>query len=176
MPFSYFDLALILIVASFGFFGLWFGLIHTLGSLVGTVAGAFLAGMYYEPVANWLIKTTGWEENFSKVLIFIIVFFLINRVVGLVFWIVDKLLSFFTHLPFINGIDRLLGLVFGLLEGAIVLGLIFFFISKFPVGTSFMTWITQSKVVPYLVKIASILWPLLPSALKTIETVIPSLK
>lgn len=176
MPFSYFDLALIIIVAGFGLCGLWFGLVHTLGSLVGTVAGAFLAGVYYEPVANWLIKTTGWGENFSKVLIFIIVFFLINRVVGLVFWIMDKILSFFTHLPFINGINRILGLAFGIFEGAVVLGLIFYFIGKFPVGTNFMTWITESKIVPHLVKVASILWPLLPTALKTIQSVIPSLK
>ena len=176
MPLSYFDLALLIIIAAFGLFGLWFGLVHTLGSLVGTIAGAYLAAIYYEPVANWLIKTTGWGENFSKVLIFIIVFFLINRLVGLVFWIVDKILSFFTHLPFINSIDRIFGAAFGLLEGAIVLGLIFYFIGKFPVGMSFMTWVTESKVVPHLIKIASILLPLLPMALKTIQTVIPSLK
>jgi membrane protein required for colicin V production len=175
--FSYFDLGLILIIGGFAIFGLWFGLVHTLGSLVGTVAGAYLAAVYYEPVANWLIKTTNWGENFSKVLIFIIVFFLINRLVGLVFWIVDKILSFFTHLPFINGIDRILGGVFGALEGVIVLGLIFYFIGKFPVGgQAFIAWMSQSKVVPYLIKVASVLWPLLPQALKTIETVIPNLK
>ncbi len=176
MPLSYFDLVLLIIIAAFGFFGLWFGLVHTLGSLVGTVVGAYLAAVYYEPVASWLIKTTGWGENFSKVLIFVIVFFIINRLVGLVFWIVDKLLSFFTHLPFVNSIDRIFGMAFGLLEGAIMLGLIFYFIGKFPVGINFMTWITESKVVPQLVKIASILIPLLPMALKTVQTAIPSLK
>ena len=176
MPFSYFDLALILIIGGFGLFGLWFGLIHTIGSLVGTIAGVYLAGSYYEPVATWLINTTGWGENFSKVLMFIIVFFVINRLVGLIFWIVDKFLSFFTNLPFIHSIDRLLGLVFGLLEGALGLGIIFYFIGKFPVGVMFMGWVTTSKVVPSLVKIASILWPLLPEAVKTLESVIPGIK
>lgn len=175
MPISYFDLALLIIIAGFGLFGLWFGLVHTLGSLVGTVAGAYLAAIYYEPVANWLMNTTGWGENFSKVLIFIIVFFLINRLVGLVFWIVDKILSFFTRLPFISSIDRVFGMAFGVLEGAIVLGLIFYFIGKFPVGVNFMSWIVESKIVPHLIKIASVLLPLLPMALKTIQTTLPNL-
>ena len=176
MPVSYFDFALILIIGGFGLFGLWFGLVHTIGSLVGTVAGVYLAGIYYEPVANWLINTTGWGANFSKVLMFIIVFFVINRLIGLIFWVVDKFLSFFTHLPFIHSIDRIFGMAFGLLEGALGLGIIFYFIGKFPVGEQFMGWITSSKLVPYLVKIASILWPLLPEAIKTIQTVIPGIK
>lgn len=176
MPISYFDFALILIVGGFGLFGLWFGLVHTLGSLAGTILGVYLASRYYEPVASWLIKTTGWGENFSRVVIFIIVFFLINRLVGLAFWILDKFLSFFTHLPFIHSIDRLLGLVFGLLEGALMLGITFYFIGKFPLGITFTNWVTMSKVVPYLVKLASILWPLLPDALKSVEGVIPGLK
>ncbi|MFA6424517.1 MAG: CvpA family protein [Candidatus Magasanikbacteria bacterium] len=176
MPVSYFDFALIIIIASFGLFGLWFGLVHTIGSLVGTVAGVYLAGVYYEPVANWLINTTGWGANFSKVLMFIIVFFVINRLVGLVFWLVDKFLSIFTHLPFIHSIDRLLGMIFGLLEGALMLGIIFYFIGKFPVGVTFMGWVTSSKIIPAVVKMASILWPLLPDALKSIQGVIPGIK
>jgi len=176
MPLSYFDLALVLIIGGFGLFGLWFGIVHTIGSLVGTVAGVYLAGIFYEPVANWLINTTGWGANFSKVLIFIIVFFIINRLVGLGFWIIDKILSFFTHLPFIRSLDRLLGMVFGLLEGVLGLGIIFFFINKFPLGETFMGWFAGSKIVPSLVKVASILWPLLPDALKMIQGFIPGLK
>lgn len=176
MPISYFDIALIIIIGGFGLFGLWFGLVHTIGSLVGTIVGVYLAGIYYEPAANWLINTTGWGENFSKVLIFIIVFFIINRLVGLIFWILDKFLSFFTHLPFVNSLDRLLGMVFGLLQGALGLGIIFYFIGKFPIGEQFMGWTTSSKVIPYLVKMASILLPLLPDAVKTIQGVIPGFK
>jgi len=175
MPISYFDLALLLIIGGFSLFGLWFGFVHTLGSLLGSVAGVYLASHYYEPIANWLIKTTGWGENFSKVIIFIIVFFIINRLIGLAFWLVDKFLSFFTNLPFIHSIDRLFGLIFGFLEGSIVLGIAFYFIGKFPLGDKFMSWVIDSKVVPHLVKLAAILWPFLPEALKMIQTSIPGL-
>ncbi|EKD43622.1 MAG: hypothetical protein ACD_72C00200G0002 [uncultured bacterium] len=173
MPISYFDLVLILIIAGFGLFGLWFGLVHTLGSLIGTVAGVYLASRYYEPVANWLVTTTGWGENFSKTLIFVIAFFIINRLVGVVFWILDKILGLITHLPFINSINRMLGLAFGLLEGSIVLGITFYFISKFPFGDHLVAWMADSKVVPPLINLASILWPLIPEAIKLIQTNLP---
>ena len=61
------DIILLIIIAGFAMFGFWFGLIHTLGSLLGTVFGAYLASRYYEPMADWLINITGWGENISKV-------------------------------------------------------------------------------------------------------------
>ncbi len=172
---SFFDIVLLIIIGSFGLFGLWFGLVHTLGSLVGTVLGAYLAFRYYEPVANWLMNVTHWSPNFSKVLIFVIAFFLINRIVGLVFWLIDKVLSLITRLPFINSINRLLGMVFGILEGAIVLGLIFYFISRFPVSDRFMEALAHSEVAPYTVNIASILWPLIPEAIRALQSTVNGL-
>jgi len=173
---SLFDIVLIVIIAMFALAGLWFGLIHTLGSLVGSVLGVFLATRYYEPAANWLVNTTGWGANFSKVLIFVIAFFVINRLVGLAFWIVDKILSVFTKLPFVSGINRFLGLIFGALEGAIVLGMIFYFIVRFPLGDKFMTALAASQIAPPITKLDSILWPLIPDALRMLQSTVDALK
>lgn len=172
---SLFDIILLIIIGGFGLFGLWFGLIHTLGSLVGTILGVYLASHYYEPAALWLINTTGWGENFSRVLIFIIAFVIINRLVGLVFWIVDKILSVFTKLPFINSLNRLLGLAFGIFEAVLVLGIVFYFIARFPLGEKFMAALAASKVAPIAVKTASVLWPLLPEAIKMLKSTIDTL-
>ena len=173
---SFFDISLLIIIGIFGLAGLWFGLIHTLGSLAGTVLGVFLATRYYETASNWLIGVTGWGANFSKVLIFIIVFFIINRLVGLAFWVVDKILSVFTKLPFIKGINRFLGLIFGLLEGAIVIGVVFYFIARFPLGDKFMAALGASQIAPPTVKMASILWPLIPDALRVLQSTLENLK
>lgn len=167
---SLFDLVLLIIIGGFGLFGFWFGLIHTLGSLVGTVAGVFLASRYYEPLAAWLTTITGWGGNFPRVLTFIIAFILINRLVGLAFWIIDQLLSIVTRLPFVNSLNRMLGLIFGFFEGTLVLGMVFFFIVRFPVGPQFMAWLAASKVAPYTVGAAALLWPLLPAALKLLKS------
>lgn len=166
------DFILLLIIASFGLFGLWFGLIHTLGSLIGTIFGAFLASRFYEPFADLLIRWTGWEPNMSRLIVFIIAFVIINRLVGFGFWILDKVLSIVTRLPFINSINRFLGFVFGVLEGIVTLGLVIFFIERFPLSEIFMQQLAASAVAPELSRLAAILWPLLPDALRLLHSTV----
>lgn len=166
---SLFDIVLVIIIAGFSLFGFWFGLIHTLGSLVGTVVGVFLSTRYYGILAGWIIHITGWNENFSNVLAFIITFVIINRLIGLLFFFIDKTLAILTHLPFLSGINRILGAIFGFFEGVVVLGIIFYFINKFPLSADFMAHVNASAIVPFTVKTASILWPFIPQALKALQ-------
>ncbi len=163
------DFIFLLIIVGFGMFGLWFGLVHTLGSLLGTLLGAYLASRYYEPLANWLVALTGWEDNIARVVMFIISFIIINRLVGFIFWVIDKSTSIITSLPFINGINRMLGGVLGAFEGAITLGLILYFIERFPLSAPFMDRLADSTIAPSLIAMASILLPLLPDALRLVE-------
>jgi uncharacterized membrane protein required for colicin V production len=169
------DIILICIISGFAFFGLWFGLVHTLGSLLGTVLGVYLASRYYEPVAEWLISATGWGDNFARVSVFIIAFLLINRLVGMVFFFIQKFTRIFTSLPIIKSIDRLLGGIFGLFEGVITIGIIIYFIDKFPLSDKIMDMLEISNIASTALIIATILIPLLPEALKvltsTVETV-----
>ncbi len=167
-----FDVILLIIIGGFAMFGFWFGLVHTLGSLLGTIFGAYLASRFYEPMGNWLVGITGWGSNFSKVLMFIIAFIVINRLVGFGFWIVDKMAGFITDLPFINSLNRFLGFVLGLFEGVVTLGLIFYVIDKIPLSDKFMSWMAGSIIVPYCSNAASILLPLLPEALKMLKSTV----
>lgn len=169
---SIFDIVLLVILGGFGLFGLWFGLVHTLGSLIGTAFGVFLSVRFYEPVAKWLINITGWNENICNVVVFVVMFFILNRLVGLLFWLVERVVRIFTGLPFIRSIDRLLGLGFGLLEGGLVLGFIFYFIARFPLGEWFMGNMASSKIVPYVVKLANVLMPLVPEAIKILKSTV----
>lgn len=173
---SLFDIILIIIIAGFGLFGLFFGLIHTVGSLAGTVLGIYLAYRLYAPVSDWLINHTTWDDNIARVVIFVVVFIIINRLVGLIFLGIAKLLSVVTRLPFINSTNRLLGMAFGLLEGAVVLGAIFYFIVRFPVGDKFMDALAVSQVAPPLVNLAGVFIPLIPEAIQKIDSVIESFK
>jgi len=166
------DIILLIIIASFGMFGLWFGLIHTLGSLIGTIAGIYLATRFYEPMAGWLANITGWGGNVPKVVMFIIAFIVINRLVGFVFWIIDKVLSLITRLPFIAGINRFMGFIFGLLEGIITLGMIIYFIERFPLSAGIMQKLTESSIAPRLSGVIVILLPLLPEALKMLKSTV----
>lgn len=172
---SLFDIVLLIIISSFTLFGLWFGLVHTLGSLLGTAFGVYLASRYYESVANWIIGFTHWDTNYIKVIIFIVTFLLITRLVGFLFLIMEKVLTIFTRLPFIHGLDRLLGAIFGTLEGAVVVGVSLYFIARFPISLSFMSGLEHSQLAPPLVKIASLLVPLFPEALRMLRSTVDGL-
>ncbi|MSU75652.1 MAG: CvpA family protein [Candidatus Magasanikbacteria bacterium] len=167
-----FDIILLCVIGGFGLFGWRFGLVSTIGSLAGTVLGVFLATRWYAPLAEWLMRTTGWTGNFSKVIVFILAFLIINRLIGFIFYILGKALSVVTRLPFIHTVDRLLGSVFGFFEGVIVLGIIFYFIGKFPLSPSFMNYVGQSKLAPLCGGVASILFPFVPEAVKSIKNFI----
>lgn len=167
---THLDIILLIILGGFTLFGLWFGFIHAFGSLVGTMAGAFLASRFYSPVADWVLQMTGGNENLVKFVVFLLVFIIANRLVGFGFWMVEKIFDIIKIIPFLSSINSLLGGVLGLLEGALVIGLSLFFISKFPFNNWIMTNMVSSEVSASLIKVSSILWPLLPAALKQVQS------
>lgn len=169
---SWFDLSLLSIIGGFTLFGFWFGFVHTAGSLLGTLAGAYIASRYYEPLSAWLIAITGWEGNAARVTMFILAFFAISRLVGFAFFIVDKILSIITRLPFITSLNRVLGAALGFLEGVMTLGLALFFVERFPVSETIMTLIAQSDYTPKLRAVADVFIPLLPEALKLLQSTV----
>ncbi len=162
-----FDFVLLVLLAGFVLFGLWFGLVHTLGAVAGTVVGAYVAGIYYEPAAAWLHSVVGWDQNLIRIIAFLIIFVLVNRLVGLVFYMVERTFRFLKFIPFLSTIDHLTGAILGFIEGALVLGLTLFVATKFPVGP-LASMITASKMAAWLIKTAGVLVPLLPPVIKQV--------
>ncbi len=169
---EFLDIIIIVVVSGFSLFGLFFGFFHTLGSLLGTVLGIYLASRYYHPAAEWLMNISGWEANFAKVVMFVVAFILINRAVGLAFYLIDRIAKIITRLPIIKQINRLLGLVFGFVEGVITVGMVIYFIERFPLSNSFMESLSNSVLAPYAVKVGSILVPLFPKALQVLDSTV----
>lgn len=167
-----FDLILILILFLFIAFGFALGLVQTFGALVGVIIGAWVAGRYYEPFSVWLDPILLGQSVAAKIVAFIILFVVINRLVGLVFWVINKIFNIISIIPFTKMLNRLLGALFGFLEGVLVLGLILYFVSKFPISEWFNGVLAASKVALWLIKMASILTPLLPEILRQIKSVI----
>lgn len=172
---SYLDIILLALIAGFGLFGLWFGLVHSIFSLIGTLIGLFIASRFYEQMGNWLMGITGWSGNFSKVLMFIIAFILIAKLVSVGFWLVEKILGLVTNLPVISGLNHLLGGLFGLIEGVIIIGVCFYFIARFPVSQNFMNQVANSQVIPYTTQSVKILLPLIPDAVKYLQSTVNSI-
>lgn len=160
-----FTVLLIVALAGFVLYGLWFGLIHTLGALLGTIVGAIAAGAYYDPVAIWMQHTLGGSLNVHRALAFLIVFAVVNRLVGLVFMLLEKVFNVVSIVPFLKSINRLLGAIFGFLEGAIVIGATLLIIQKFPFG-GLPALIAGNPIAQTMISIARVIMPLLPESIR----------
>lgn len=164
-----FDVILLIILLGFILFGIFFGFIHALGSLVGVVAGAWVAGHYYMPFADWLTPFLAGNEMWAKVIAFLIIFTLVNRLVGLIFHIIGKVFNIVSIVPFLKSINRLLGAVLGFFEGVLVIGIAIYIISQFDVSPWLNNLFANSKIAKYFVDTSAIIKPLIPDAVKQMQ-------
>jgi uncharacterized membrane protein required for colicin V production len=156
-------LDLILILALFGFVAMGFamGLIQTVGAVVGVFAGAWLASLFYEGFASVLTPILLGHAGLAKVVSFILIFTIANRLVGLLFYILGKVFNLLAIIPFLKTFNRLFGAIFGLIEGVLVLGFTLTFILNLAISPWFDSAMAGSEIAKLLV-MAVIFIPLTP--------------
>lgn len=125
---SYVDMVLIVLVGGFALSGLFFGFFRTLGTLVGTIVAAIFTGRVIDLLHGSFGFLFGGGE-FARVIIYLIVFVLISRLIGLAFWLVGKIFGIVRWLPFVKSIDHLLGGLLGFIEGIILVGFVLLYAS-----------------------------------------------
>ncbi len=168
------DIVLLAILAYFFFWGFSRGLIKAVGSFIGLIVAVVLAGRYFEQLANQYAPYVGLQgsPNVAKVITFVILLVVINRVAMLAVNIIAKTYNTMAIIPGMKLGNRLLGAALGLIEGAIMIGLVIFIISRFPFGTFIQSFLDSSKVAPIVLSISGILQPLLPEAIRQIQGLI----
>ncbi len=164
---SYFDIALIVIISFFGLYGLWGGLVRRISAIIGLVVASFVSTHYYGFLADQLQTKLGWGENISNLLALIIFLTVVGSIVS---FLINQIFKFFKEIPFVGLVDRILGFLFGIFGGMLFVGLIIYFIDKFPFSETIIAHISSSVVAPWVLKVSSILLPLIPEALKVIES------
>ena len=166
MYLSILDLILLLILFIFIAFGFITGLIQVIGALLGVVAGAWLAGVYFEPVGSWLAPFLFGNAGLARLAAFILIFTLVTRAIGLAFYFLNKIFNLISIIPFTKSLNRILGALLGALEGTLAIGLILSFVVGHPLSEWFTGMIYQSTLATWLMAMASFLTPLLPEALR----------
>lgn len=170
---SYFDIALLVILAGFLTNGLTKGLIRLLGQVVGLIAASYLSSHFYLTFYQWGQGIVSWSEGTEKLLAFIILFILISSLMSALFIVIEKIFNLISIIPFTKLINRLLGGALGLLEGSLVLGLILFVAVRYTWIDSLLgNQLVSSQVSPWLIKVANIVMPFLPEALKALKSII----
>lgn len=133
------DILLVCIIVIGIVFGIINGAIRELFALGGVVAGIYVAGRFYTRLALIL-----HIEN-VRVLSFIIIFIIVAIIVYLVGLLVYQLLNFLK----LGGLDKLLGMVFGIIKGSLTAGIICLAVALFPEGKEA---VKESKIAPFVFK------------------------
>ncbi len=167
------DIILLFILAGFVFYGLFFGLIKTIGSLVGVILGAWGASQLYLMLFGVIQDLFFGLDNLGKIICFIILFLIIDKLVTLGFSLLNKSFKIFSIIPFSKTVNRLGGAAFGFVEGGLILGLLLYILSKYTfVETFFGDILAESQLAPFLLNFIKIILPLFPQVLKELKSVI----
>ena len=143
------------------------------GNLIGLLVGAYIASRYYLSFYSWADNWLNVNENVGKVLSFVILFILIAKLIELGFALLEKAFKIIAIIPGSRYINNLLGAALGLLEGTLFFGLVLFVVSRYSfIDQFFGNQMSQSIVTPWLLAIVNIILPLLPDALKALQSII----
>jgi len=162
---TFIDIIILIILALFVWKGIKLGLIEAVGGIIGLFVGAFMAGQYYDEAAEMLQGLLFGSEILANVLGFLIVFIVVNRAIALIFWIIDKIFNIIAIIPFLKTFNRLLGGIFGLLEGLIFIGIIVFFLSLVPFTGSIQESVDDSRFAGIFETVGKIADPFIPDSI-----------
>ncbi|MEK7166823.1 MAG: CvpA family protein [Patescibacteria group bacterium] len=154
------DIFIIVILFCFLLAGFRFGFIQAIGALVGFVVGIFLAILYYKVLANFSLPLFLGNLKIAQIVCFLFILIFSSQLVGFIFYIINKIFNFIAIIPFLKTFNRLLGGIFSLIEGILILGIILFLF-----GNYFQQFLVNSSIAPILIKIAGILISFLPKGL-----------
>lgn len=156
---SYLDIILFVVLVAFTLFGLWSGFLQSVGSIIGTIAGLVVANQYFAHVSLWVIERTGWGQNTARVVTFILLYIVIARGIGILFWVAEKILRL---VPFGKTTNRLFGAALGLVEGVLAIGIFMYVMGKLPMTGAFAKTVDTSWIVDGLQPLAVKLFDKMP--------------
>lgn len=138
------DIAILVILCGFLLKGLLRGLLKEVCSLAGLFVGAFLAFRYHGPLADSLLETVDLPTQVAVAITFTVLF-----LATMVFFLaLGFLLSRFVKLLFLGGFNRLVGGVFGLCQGVLLLAVVLFALSLRPMPWGMDKVVKKSTLAP----------------------------
>jgi membrane protein required for colicin V production len=136
--------------------GLWRGIVREVLSLLGWVAAFYVSQMYAPRAAAWL-PMEGSSEMLRYAAGFVVVFVAVLVAMALLAWVIQKLISAVGLGP----LDRLLGSLFGLMRGVVILLAVTVFVGMTPMRET-EAW-KQAQGAQWLQQLLHVLKPVLPA-------------
>lgn len=164
------DWLIVGIILLFSITGYMRGLVATVVSWAGTLLALFISFRFFKPLGDWLSNLFGWSGGAVHFIVFVIAFILLFVGVELIFKLINRALKIVTELPIISFANRILGLLFGVVQGVLISMVLLFVMSKFPFS-AYLTSSTDSSILaPKLQTVMVLAQPMIPGAVKTIQS------
>lgn len=155
------DVLLSVAMLCFVLYGLWQGLIRTVGSLAGVILGTVISSHFYNKIAT---------SNTGRVIAFMALYIVASRLVAIGFYFLEKLYNAVAVIPGMKLLNRVAGAALGFVEGAIVIGIAVHFANIFPLE-SVRTFLAHSNLVPFFLRVGGVVAALFPAALRKIPAI-----
>jgi membrane protein required for colicin V production len=150
------DWILLAVLALSLLLGLWRGIVQEVLSLAGWVAAFYVSQMYAPMAAAWL-PMEGSSQMLRYAAGFVVVFVAVLVATVLVSFVVKKLISAVGLGP----LDRLLGSLFGLMRGVVILLAVTVLVGMTPMRET-LAW-KQAQGAQWLQQFLHVLKPVLPA-------------
>jgi membrane protein required for colicin V production len=142
-----FDVFIIIVVCYSVVRGLFRGLVKEVSSIMGVLGGFYAAYSYY-PVVAKLITGIVRDPSYLNILSFLIIFCAILIIIS----IIGVVIKYLLNVAFLGWIDRLCGVIFGLIKGVLIVTVLFIILTTFlPRGAAL---IKQSVLAPHVIWIS----------------------
>ncbi len=146
---NFVDIAILVILGGFIIKGLLRGLLKEVCSLVGLLAGAFLAFRYHAPLAELMVTSFGLPARLCVIGAFLALFL----ATVMFFGVLGYLLSRFVKLIFLGGLNRVAGGFFGLVQGGVLLAVVLFGLSLANLPSAMQRSLKSSELAPPFVEL-----------------------
>jgi membrane protein required for colicin V production len=117
------------------------GLVREVCSLVGLVMGIWAACKYYTSLSSAIRPYIHLPQNVSSIISFALIFLAI----GLLFFFLGHLLTVVFKIVLLGGVNRVGGVLFGLIQGALVLSILLYFGTTGPMPPKLKLQLERSK-------------------------------
>ncbi|MFA6307779.1 MAG: CvpA family protein [Patescibacteria group bacterium] len=166
---NWFDIFLIVILFIFTWKGFRAGLVGAIGGFFGTIFGIWAGAHYMQQAGAWIMELINFSNEYLAIILgFLAIFLAINIVVSIIVSIINKV---FHIIPFINLINKLLGAVVGIVTGALAVSAIVYIMSLLPISEAISGNILHSQIADTALKIAFIVKPFIPEAIKGLKSI-----
>jgi uncharacterized membrane protein required for colicin V production len=166
------DIAILIVLLAFVLSGWKFGFVHTVGGIIGAILSIFIAVKLYEPIAmSSFGLMLGGNSNIGKIVCFAGVYFALAKLIGLVIWIIDKFTKFLSVIPFVEGVNRVVGAILGLFEGLIITAGVVYIAGKYPIAEGFGLSLSGSHIATTMNAVVRAFEPFFPDVLAQLRSV-----